>query len=110
MVSDDSKLASSKRKFLITKTNQKEYEELFNSTTAKEDYKILKKIIKPLGFSIPILYKHYSDLCEEKGVKFLDFGVDPDFENCIDGLILVNVNLIKEEKRESLLNQISKLS
>ncbi len=101
--SDDSKLVSSKRKFIITKTNQNEYKELFTSTTAKEDYKILKKIIKPLGFSIPILYKHYADLCEEKGVKFLDFGVDPDFENCIDGLILVDVSLIKEEKREKFI-------
>ena len=97
--SDDMGLVNSKRKFVISKPKQNEYQSLFNSTSSREDYKILKKLIKPLGFSIPVLYKHYSDLCEEGGVKFLDFGVDPDFENCVDGLILIDINLIKEEKK-----------
>lgn len=96
---DDLNLANSKRKFIIAEKNQKEYAALFCSDNPKGDYKILKKMIQPLGFSVPILFKHYSDLCKEKGVKFLDFGIDPDFENCVDGLILVDVTLIKEEKR-----------
>jgi putative hemolysin len=96
-------LAESKRKFIVSENNRREFESAFIGTNAKEDYKILKSMIKPAGYSVPILYKHYSDLCEEGGVKFLDFGVDPDFENCIDGLILVDVNLIRDEKRQKFM-------
>ena len=69
---------------------------------------MLKNMMKPYGFSIPVLYKHYSELCEDGGVKFLDFGVDKDFENCIDGLILVDIKKIKEEKRERYINCFAK--
>ena len=82
-------------------------ESIFSGNNMKEDYKILKNMLKPYGFTIPVLYKHYSELCYDGGVKFLDFGVDPAFENCIDGLILVNIDLIKEEKRERYINAIS---
>ena len=82
---------------------QNEYQKLLNADTVKDDYKTLKKLLKPLGFTIPVLYKHYSDLCEKNGVKFLDFGVDSDFENCIDGFILVDVDSIKEEKRQKFI-------
>jgi hypothetical protein len=34
------------------------------------------------------LYKQYSEVCEPGGVQFIDFGSDPDFNNCVDGLVL----------------------
>jgi hypothetical protein len=30
----------------------------------------------------------------------MDFGVDADFNNCIDGYILVDIRKIKESKRQ----------
>ena len=53
-----------------------------------------------LGCSIPTLYKQYSELCEPGGVQFLDFGIDPDFGNCVDGLVLVDVHKMKQNKRQ----------
>ncbi len=97
---DQDNLAKSKNRFLLTENLQKEFRNIFTSLNYKDDYKILKNLLRPTGFSVPILYKHYSELCNDDGVKFLDFGVDPDFENCIDGLILVDVEKIKDEKRE----------
>lgn len=97
---DDENIAQSKRKFVIGSKKENELKKIFSDLNVKEAYKTLKHILKPMGFSVPILYKHYSDLCEPGGVKFLDFGVDPDFENCIDGLILVEVEKIKEEKKQ----------
>jgi len=46
------------------------------------------------------MYKQYSDLCSGQGVRFHDFGVDYDFQNCVDGFIVVDVDLIKESKKE----------
>jgi putative hemolysin len=100
---DKEELAESKRQYNVSERQSIKYQNIFNSGTAKDDYKILKKMLKPYGFTIPVLYKHYSDLCDTGGVRFLDFGTDPDFENCIDGLILVEVDLIKEEKKQKFL-------
>ena len=93
-------LIESKRKFIISENSSVGLANIFTGETTKDDYKILKKMLKPFGYTVPVLYKHYSELCETGGVNFLDFGTDPDFENCIDGLILVDVNLIKEEKKQ----------
>lgn len=100
---DNSNLAEAKRKFVISQNVIDEHSRLFTGETAKEDYKILKRMLKPLGYTVPVLYKHYAELCEAGGVKFIDFGTDPDFENCIDGLILVDVSLIKEEKKQKFI-------
>lgn len=104
---DNTKLVNSKQKFVVSQYSLTIRNKLFNGATAKEDYRTLKNMLKPLGYTVPVLYKHYADLCEIGGVKFLDFGTDPDFENCIDGLILVDVNQIKEEKRKKYINSNS---
>lgn len=98
-------LARSKNKFLIPEKDIKLFAEQFNGKNYKEDFRILKSSLKPLGFAVPVLFKHYSDLCNEDGVKFLDFGVDDTFENCIDGLIVLNVDKIKDEKKERYINK-----
>lgn len=68
----------------------------------------LKESLKMLGFSIPVLYKQYTDLCDDGGVQFLDFGVDPNFSNCVDGLILVELSKLKEIKRKRYLQRFEK--
>ncbi|MFI3215913.1 MAG: lysophospholipid acyltransferase family protein, partial [Methylococcales bacterium] len=49
-------------------------------------YKILNSELKKLGVKVPTLYKQYSELCIEGGCHFIDFNVDADFNDCIDGL------------------------
>ncbi len=103
--SSGSVLASAKNPFKIPALNLVDYENQFKGKDYKQDYKTLKLMLKSFGFSVPILYKHYSELCTEDGVKFLDFCVDESFANCIDGLILVDVGKIKDEKRERFINK-----
>lgn len=98
-------LAKSKNKFLIPEKDIQILSEQFNGKDYKEDFRILKNSLKPLGFTVPVLFKHYSDLCNDDGVRFLDFGVDDTFENCIDGLIVLDVDKIKEEKKERYINR-----
>ena len=94
------KLADALNKFKIPQSSLVKYNDLFTGSSYKEDYRILKQMLKPYGYTVPILYKHYSELCYDGGVKFLDFAIDESFENCIDGLILVDVEMIKEEKQK----------
>ncbi|MEA9391947.1 GNAT family N-acyltransferase [Acerihabitans sp. TG2] len=67
----------------------------FTGNNYAEDLLKLKRLLSNLGFSIPPLYKQYSELCENGGVQFIDFGSDPEFNNCIDGLVLVDLNQLK---------------
>ena len=50
--------------------------------------------------TVPTLYKQYSELCDDGGIQFMDFGIDAEFNNCIDSYILVNVSKLKESKRK----------
>ena len=67
----------------------------FSGTDYQSDLRRLKSMLGSMNCGIPVLYKQYSELCEPGGVQFIDFGVDPDFGNCIDGLVLVDVSLLK---------------
>jgi len=68
-----------------------------------EDYRRafadLKQELSELGVGVPTLYKQYTELCEAGGVRFLAFNVDADFADCVDGLIVVDIDRIKASKR-----------
>ena len=64
----------------------------------KKAYIILKEKMDEFGVKVPILYKQYVELCQPGGCEFLGFSMDPGFSNCIDALILVHINTIKEKK------------
>ncbi len=49
--------------------------------------------------AVPALYKQYGELCKDQGVRFLDFGIDAEFGDCIDGLVLVDTHKLKPKKR-----------
>lgn len=76
-----------------------ETQPLFEGMDYGADLKTLKARLDNLGCAIPTLYKQYSELCEQGGVQFMDFGIDPDFNHCIDGLVWVDVSRIKSHKR-----------
>ncbi len=74
--------------------------DFFELSDKKQDFKSLKSALSGIGFSIPPLYKQYSELTNEDGVKFLDFSVDKDFNDCVDGFILVEIEKIKEHIKQ----------
>jgi len=81
--------------------NMQEYcEDIFCGDDYKADQRALKEELSYMGYTIPTLYKQYADICEEDGVKFLDFGYDKDFNYCIDGFILVDISKMKESKKK----------
>ncbi len=92
-------LTKAKNPYKVPPQISAQLEDLFTSSTYKEDFKILKANLKHFGFSVPTLYKQYTELCDQGGVGFIDFGVDESFGNCIDGFIMVQVEKIVERKK-----------
>ncbi|MCV2886134.1 lysophospholipid acyltransferase family protein [Aestuariibacter sp. AA17] len=76
---------------------------MFEGKNYKEDFANLKHLLANMGVAVPTLYKQYSEICEPEGVKFLSFNIDPDFNNCIDGLVVVDTHLLKPKKKERYL-------
>jgi putative hemolysin len=104
---DNAKLSEAKNKFSISNNELNELNKVYSSQNYKTDYSNLKNFLKLLGYSVPILYKQYSELCEPDGIRFIDFCIDHDFNNCIDALILVEIDKIKHLKKERYFNNKS---
>ena len=86
--------------------NLNEIKEIFDLNDKKKDFKFLKSTLANIGVSIPTLYKQYSDITEDNGIKFLGFNVDNNFADCIDGFILVEVAKIKDNARQRYINKV----
>ncbi len=65
----------------------------------RDEFRQLKERLKAMKLSIPTLYKQYSEVCESGGVFFSSFNIDKDFGNCIDGLVVTDLHLLKPEKK-----------
>jgi putative hemolysin len=65
----------------------------------------LKHHLDALGVSMPVLYRQYVDLVEPQGVQFLDFGEDPGFSGCVDGLVMLDLANLKPAKRSRYLGK-----
>ena len=72
----------------------------FSGDNYHQDLIHLKSLLGAMGVSIPTLYKQYTELCPPGGVIFLDFNVDRDFGNCVDGLVVVDTQQLKPAKRK----------
>jgi len=72
-----------------------QFTNVFTGWNYQEDFRILKDQLQQKGLTVPVLYKQYTGLCEDGGVKFIDFNVDPAFAGCVDGLIVVDRHKIK---------------
>uniref|UniRef100_Q31E12 L-ornithine N(alpha)-acyltransferase n=1 Tax=Hydrogenovibrio crunogenus (strain DSM 25203 / XCL-2) TaxID=317025 RepID=Q31E12_HYDCU len=98
-------LAIGKRPFIPSDSVQEIAKEYF-SGDYKTSYKRLNSLLAEDGVKVPTLFKQYAELCELGGCRFIDFSVDPDFNDCIDSLILVEIDKIKPKKRDRYLTPI----
>ncbi len=95
----DLNLAVAKMPFIISEQAQKFAEAEFNEDY-KTSFKILNSELKKLGVKVPTLYKQYVELCVDKGCHFIDFNIDPDFNNCIDSLVMIELDKITAKKKQ----------
>ncbi len=87
-----------KHRFAFHKGAEEKLATLFKGEDYKQSFKELKQNLKHYGYAVPTLYKQYTELCDEGGVSFFDFGIDKDFNNSLDGFIFLEIGKIKEAK------------
>ena len=98
---DNNKLSvASKRPYTLDDNACQRINSLFREKTTKEAFAILKAQLRHLGYSVPALYKQYADLTKPGGTRFLGFNIDPDFNDCVDGLVVVDIKEMSTLKRK----------
>ncbi|MCU7798484.1 MAG: hypothetical protein KZQ75_15265 [Candidatus Thiodiazotropha sp. (ex Myrtea spinifera)] len=91
--------------YKLSLSSKNECDTLFVGNDIERDQQALKHQLSLYDVTIPTLFKQYTDLCEPGGVCFLDFGVDPAFAGCTDGMILVDVQKVKAAKRKRYIGE-----
>ncbi|QSX34742.1 lysophospholipid acyltransferase family protein [Shewanella avicenniae] len=99
----DSVLANSFHPYEISANRREELNALYSGLDYEHAFKVLKQTLATMGAAVPTLYKQYAELCQNNGVSFLDFGIDADFGDCIDGVVLVDIEKLKPKKRKRYL-------
>ncbi|MFN3195898.1 MAG: lysophospholipid acyltransferase family protein [Chlorobiota bacterium] len=91
---------TAKHPFIIDTITKDRCDNVLVGESYKLDYLNLKKELKRLGYTIPVLLRKYVDICDYGGANFLDFGVDYSFNNSIDCVVLIEVETIKPIYKE----------
>lgn len=99
-------LAKPNHEFKLTPLQLEYCKQVFAGDDMKEDFAELKYILGNMGAQVPTLFKQYTELCEPNGVSFLSFSIDPEFNNCIDGLVLVDLQGVKANKAKRYLGDV----
>ncbi len=91
--------ATAKQPFFTNRSVQESY----RAQNLRQAQRCLIRSLTRQCVGLPPLYKHYSNLCTSGGVNFIDFGVDPSFGDCIDALVLIDMNRLKQNRRKRYL-------
>jgi putative hemolysin len=92
-------IVAPKFQFKIEISSKVRLEEFFDGNSYESDFKKMRVYLKERGHSIPVLYRRYVELCDYGGATFADFNIDPDFADCVDGLLILDINKINQESR-----------
>ncbi|WOE69398.1 GNAT family N-acyltransferase [Hydrogenimonas thermophila] len=98
-------LVKHKEPFRLSNEVKTHLASIFTGSDYRSDMRVLKEELEIRGFSIPVLYKQYAEVCEEGGMELMDFGVDREFNHCIDGFIVVDLKRLKPSKRKRYIGE-----
>ena len=100
---DSDALARARNPFVISREIATQAQAEWAGRAPAEGLARLRERLSTLDAQLPTLYRQYVDLCEPEGVRFLDFGVDPSFGGCVDGLVRLDIRHLRAAKRERYL-------
>ncbi|MFT5757068.1 MAG: hypothetical protein ACI9LM_001793, partial [Alteromonadaceae bacterium] len=98
--SSEQTLAKAKIPFLLDDLEKDQLLSTFKGDDKDKDFTTMKHLLANLGVGVPTLYKQYSALCTDGGVSFSAFNIDPDFNDCVDGLVVVDLDKLLPKKRQ----------
>ena len=96
---DPDRLAHARNPFVISREVDMAAQAEWAGLSCVESLPRLREKLTALDAQLPVLYRQYVDLCEPEGVRFLDFGVDPSFGGCVDGLVRLDISYLRASKR-----------
>lgn len=100
-------LAEPHNHYIVNKADDVEASLILNSGALMSDFRNLKAALKNMGLSIPVLYRRYIDLTEQGGSVFVSWCVNKNFNDAVDGLIIVDLSQLKDDVRKRYYNQPS---
>ena len=72
----------------------------FYDLNHKDAFKLLKNHLKSFNMAVPTLLKQYTELCNPEYVSYCAFNIDPQFNNCIDGLVVLDSYQVLTKKSD----------
>jgi putative hemolysin len=102
---DSDALARARNPFVISREVAIAADAEWAGRSPDEGFARLRARLDALDAQLPTLYRQYVDLCEPAGVRFLDFGIDPSFGGCVDGLVRLDIEHLRSAKRARYLKQ-----
>ena len=103
---DAATLATARNRFVVSPAIESAASQLWADRDVASGFDRLREKLALLNGNLPMLYRQYVELCEPDGVKFLAFGTDPAFGNCVDGLIRLDLTRLRPAKRERYLGTV----
>ena len=100
---DETVMALARHRFVISEQDSAAQLRVFCGDNYEQDFRTLKLELGKHNLAVPVLYKQYTETYESGGVRFLDFNIDQKFSNCVDGLVLADLDKLKPAKRERYL-------
>ncbi len=91
--------------YQIEEKQKEKFARQFSGDDYKSDFKQLKSMLAIMGHTVPTLYKQYTEVCDNDGIIFSDFNIDPDFSDCVDGFVIVDIEKLKPKKRKRYMAQ-----
>jgi putative hemolysin len=102
---DSDALARARNPFVISREVEVAADAEWAGRSPDEGFARLRARLDALDAQLPTLYRQYVDLCEPAGVRFLDFGIDPSFGGCVDGLVRLDIGHLRAAKRARYLKE-----
>lgn len=95
--------ACSNNPFLIDSERRAELACQYQAMTRDEGFQHLQQVFQQEGEKVPVLLKQYGALFDVGGFQLLSFSLDPDFSDCLDGLFIADLTMMKTARRKRYL-------
>ena len=98
-------LADGKHPHQIDENQLIESQQRFSKLDRDQGFEVLQQEFTARDCKIPVLFKQYAALYENFGYQLLAFSVDSEFGNCVDGLFMGDLVMMKANKRARYLGK-----
>lgn len=92
-------LATGRRPYRIDDEVAASLRSRFDGLDAAQGFALVQQAFRDADCKIPPLFKQYAGLYEAGGYEAIDFSVDVDFGDCVDGLFVGDLQRMKRAKR-----------